>query len=320
MQNASLESLLQARTDPPYQMGGLYSRRLEIHDRWGGQRQGGISTPKDGPFVFIFTGEAGKAHGYTDSWDDEGVLHYYGEGQQGDMTMRAGNKAIGEHLQSGKRLLVFKSLGHGKPYRFDGEFVCLSSYAKPDTPATTGPNRIAIVFRLQPLDGRAPLGRSIESPSVVETEIGSTVAMRLGAVRTKQQLFRRRLIDIEKSCRITGVMDLRFLRASHIKPWAGSTAAERMDGNNGLLLTPTADHLFDKGWISFEAQGHLLVSSELPADVRTKIGLNLKGGSRRGAFNATQGQFLDFHRNKIFERAYRSAHDPLVELIEVLAS
>lgn len=320
MDDTPVQSLRRAGADLPYQMGGLYSRRLDIHDKWGGQRQGGISTPKDGPFVFIFTGEAGKAHGYTDSWDDDGILHYYGEGQQGDMTMRGGNKAIAQHIQSGKRLLVFKSLGHGKPYRFDGEFVCLSSYAKPDTPATIGANRTAIVFRLQPVDGASSHGNSIESPSDVEMRLGSTVAMRLGAVRTKQQLFRRRLIDIEKSCRITGVMDLRFLRASHIKPWSGSSAAERTDGNNGLLLTPTADHLFDKGWISFEAQGQLLVSNEIPSNVLEKIGLKLKKGSRVGAFNEMQGRFLEFHRNKIFEHAYRGVRDPLEELVEVLGS
>src|SRR5690606_29794945 len=86
-----------------------------------------------------------------------------------------------------------------------------------------------------------------------ELELGSTVGLRLGEVRKKQSLFRRRLIGVEKERRLTGVRDLRFLRASHIKPWAEcGTAAERIDGHNGLLLTPTADLLFDHGWITFE--------------------------------------------------------------------
>ena len=50
--------------DVPFKVGALYHRRDEIHARFGGQRQGGISTPKDSPVVILFTGEAGTTHGY----------------------------------------------------------------------------------------------------------------------------------------------------------------------------------------------------------------------------------------------------------------
>lgn len=36
--------------------------------------------------------------------------------------------------------------------------------------------------------------------------------------------------------------------ASHTKPWRDSTNEQRLDGENELLLTPTIDHLFDKGF------------------------------------------------------------------------
>lgn len=307
-------------SDLPFQMGALYNRRIDIHERWGGQRQGGISTPKDGPFVFIFTGEAGKSHGYHDAWGEDGILEYFGEGQSGDMTMTAGNRAIDQHVQDGKRLLVFKSLGHGKPYRFDGEFINRSSYVRPDTPATRGPNRNAIVFRLEPIDP-APLFamKKIAEASPAEAELGSTAVLRLSEVRTKQQLFRRRLIDVEKQCRLTRIMDLRFLRASHIKPWAAcATATERTDGNNGLLLTPTADLLFDRGWISFENSGRLLVSEELPQEVSGRIGLKLKSGRPCGAFNSQQSTYLEFHQNAVFEKRYRTAPDPVSDLVSAL--
>ena len=55
----------------PFQIGALYNRKAHIHALLGGQQQGGISTPPDQPFVIIFTGEAGKSHGYTDRWDDD---------------------------------------------------------------------------------------------------------------------------------------------------------------------------------------------------------------------------------------------------------
>jgi transposase len=50
------------------------------------------------------------------------------------------------------------------------------------------------------------------------------------------------------------------LRASHIRPWRDSDNEARLDGENGLLLTPTIDHLFDRGFISFEDDGRLLIS------------------------------------------------------------
>lgn len=316
----SISSLV-AGSSLPFQVGALYNRKADIHDHFGGQRQGGISTPKDAPFVIIFTGEAGKSHGYADEWGEDGILDYFGEGQSGDMTMTAGNRAIDRHLEDGKRLLVFKSLGHGKPYRFDGEFIKRSWYTKPNTPATRGPNRNAIVFRLEPIDA-APLiaANKVAQPSTAELELGSTTVMRLSAARTKQQLFRRRLIDVEKQCRLTKIMDLRFLRASHIKPWAScETATERTDGNNGLLLTPSADSLFDRGWISFETSGRLLVSADLPSEIVGRIGLKLKSGRPCGAFNPQQRAYLEFHQNDVFEKRYRAAVDPVADLISHLS-
>src|SRR3546814_7459352 len=111
------------------------------------------------------------------------------------MTMTHGNLAVLDHVKNGKRLLVFKSLGHGKPCRFDGEFVCRSSYVRTNTPATRGPNRTAIVFRLEPLNDNAvkPVSR-VEKTSPIELELDSTTAIHLNEVRNKQEIFRRLLI------------------------------------------------------------------------------------------------------------------------------
>ncbi|MDO6477975.1 hypothetical protein Q4578_11105 [Shimia thalassica] len=106
--------------------GTEYSRVKDIHERLGGQRQGGISTPSKHPLVIVFTGKSGEQHGYADGWQDEGVFLYTGEGQIGDMEFRAGNKAIRDHISDGKDLLMFEALGKGKPVRFLGEFACQS--------------------------------------------------------------------------------------------------------------------------------------------------------------------------------------------------
>jgi 5-methylcytosine-specific restriction protein A len=75
-----------------FELGQSY-KRTDLHKQYGGQRQGGISTPRRWPFLFLFTGKSGSHFGYEDNWHD-GLFLYTGEGQSGDMQFRAGNKAI----------------------------------------------------------------------------------------------------------------------------------------------------------------------------------------------------------------------------------
>ena len=80
---------------------------------------------------------------------------------------------------------------------------------------------------------------------------------RLAIVRARngQGLFKDRVGKIESKCRITGVENPVHLVASHCKPWRDSSNEERLNGENGLLLTPSIDHLFDRGFIGFENNG-----------------------------------------------------------------
>lgn len=306
--------------DVPYQIGALYSRATEIHDRYGGQRRGGISTPASSKVVIIFTGEAGKQHGYTDFWDEHGFFHYFGEGQSGDMRMVGGNRAILSHGADGKQLLLFQMMGKGLPYRYLGAFQFVDYYLKADVPDTSGALRTALVFRLEPLASWTSASELVGIADSPDMDLGSTTTTRIIDVRLKQDLFRRRLIGVEKGCRLTGTRDLRFLRASHIKPWARCASSnERTDGNNGLLLTPSADHLLDQGWMTFDLQGHLLLARDLPSDVRDRSGLPLVHGRHFGPFTARQQGYLEFHRNAVFEREYSKASDPHGVLIRELA-
>lgn len=297
-------------------VGANYSRQGEIHTYFGGQKYGGISTPTKHPVVLIFLGEAGKTHGYNDEIRD-GVLHYFGEGQAGDMAMAKGNLAIEHHAKSGKRLLVFKALGRGGPYRYFGEFRRRAS--RRETVAD-GSNKLreAIVFELVPV-GRTlilslanDLGVEVAASSAFETEKKREVF-----VRTKQQLFKDRLLLVESKCRVTGIDDVRFLRASHIKPWSCCTSgAERVDGNNGLLLCPQADHLFDRGWITFKDNGRLSVSTGLPQTLVRQLGISLKEGLQCGSFNDAQKGYLAFHREEVFEIKCKQAISPDVMIAD----
>lgn len=297
-------SLLTAAPDKiaGFVVGAVYDRQSDIHDRFGGQRQSGISTPQSQPFIFLFSGAAGSQHGYLDYYDENGVFHYFGQGQRGDMRMGRGNLAIRDHIRSGKRLFVFKSLGPRRQ-RFVGEFVYEDHDVIPDHPDSDGRLRNAIVFRLQPVHDDPGADPELQLAALLDTEaLGATERQAIATLRVKQQLFRRRLSVLERACRLTGIDDLRFLRASHIKPWRDASDVERIDPHNGLLLTPSADLLFDKGWISFRQDGRLIVSERLPDQARERLGLDVQNGRQCGVFTTTQADYVEYHRDCIFGR------------------
>jgi hypothetical protein len=130
-------------------------------------------------------------------------------------------------------------------------------------------------------------------PAIAATDRAQLVRARVG-----QGLFRERVARSERSCRVTGVTDLRHLRASHIKPWRLSTNEERLDGANGLLLSPHVDHLFDRGFISFEEDGTLLLSPQLDPTVLHSWAIDVKRKGRR--FTKVQNRYLAHHRIESF--------------------
>jgi predicted restriction endonuclease len=112
--------------------------------------------------------------------------------------------------------------------------------------------------------------------------------------------FRHNVERFEQACRVTGLLDRRHLRATHIKPWRDADDAERLDGENGLLLSPHVSHLFERGYISFGDDGELLVSRLLNPAVVEKWGLPTT--ARTGAFTGRQRAYLAHHRQHVFEQ------------------
>lgn len=130
------------------------------------------------------------------------------------------------------------------------------------------------------------------------TEKQSIVLARRG-----QGLFRQRVSSVERACRITKVSQPEYLRASHSKPWRDSNNEERLNGENGLLLTPDVDLLFDRGFISFEDNGNVLVSPVADRTAMSRMGLTEALLGNVGAFSEGQKQFLQFHREGVFLEA-----------------
>ena len=132
-----------------FEKGRVYNRRQDIHARFGGQQQGGIITPVEHPVVLIITGEEGLQHGYADQFRPDGVFEYFGEGQIGDMRIRAGNRAIAAHSEDGKGLLLFRKTTLG--LRFEGEMVC-DGFRYQIAPDRDGKQRNAIVFEMRTME------------------------------------------------------------------------------------------------------------------------------------------------------------------------
>jgi hypothetical protein len=140
----------------------------------------------------------------------------------------------------------------------------------------------------------------LEELKVRDQDIPLLEREQLIKARRGQGLFRLNLERFESACRVTGVRDRRFLIASHIKPWRDSSNKEKLDGNNGLLLSPHVDKLFDRGWISFSDDGHVLCANVEIERLLVAWGLN--AAKNVGAFNARQRAYLDHHRTVTFRK------------------
>jgi putative restriction endonuclease len=138
-----------------------------------------------------------------------------------------------------------------------------------------------------------------------DTAMGPTEKEALVLARRGQGLFRERVQALETRCRITRVDRAEHLRASHIKPWRDSSNTDRLNGANGLLLTPSIDHLFDRGFISFRDDGRLLVSPVAHEASLQKMGIATGRDVHVGSFAAEQAHFLEYHRDEVFLRARR---------------
>ena len=91
------------------------------------------------------------------------------------------------------------------------------------------------------------------------------------------------------------------MKASHIKPWRDANDAERLDGANGLLLSPHIDHLFDEGYITFSPSQELVIVPEVREKLLDAWGID--ASVRVGDFSKEQNAYLEYHRVNVFKRA-----------------
>lgn len=136
---------------------------------------------------------------------------------------------------------------------------------------------------------------------LADPDLTATQKQQLVTARKGQGVFRQRVLALEPRCRVTGVTNPWLLIASHIKPWRScATATERLDGANGLMLTPDVDRLFDQGMISFDDTGAVRVSPALARVDLAAMGLAGLEALTVGPFTEAQAGYLDWHRRWVF--------------------
>lgn len=118
-------------------------------------------------------------------------------------------------------------------------------------------------------------------------------------VRVNQGRFRKRLLARYGKCCLCGVTNQELLIASHIKPWNASTSEEKIDVDNGFLMCPNHDMLFDHGYISFEDNGEIIISDKLSDSDRIFVNVHNKM-----KIECTEGNqnYLKYHREKILKK------------------
>lgn len=135
-----------------------------------------------------------------------------------------------------------------------------------------------------------------DDESITITDRETIIKSRVGQGR-----YREKLLDECPFCPITMVNDERLLIASHIKPWVKSNNFEKTDPKNGFMFTPTYDKLFDRGFISFENDGTMMVSPWISPMNQKRLDI-FNGKKIRTLPTEEREEYLFYHREFVFKK------------------
>lgn len=146
-------------------------------------------------------------------------------------------------------------------------------------------------------------GKKKEMPNLVEEKVASQETEKQKQIRyarNGQGKYRDALLEECPYCPITMINDERLLIASHIKPWAASDDLEKVDPQNGFMLSPLYDKLFDRGFITFTDDRCLHISEWISPKNIERIGMKDNTFIQQLPLNPYRIAYLDFHRKNIF--------------------
>ena len=126
--------------------------------------------------------------------------------------------------------------------------------------------------------------------------------------RINQSAFRSMILqNYEKRCAISGINIPELLVASHIIPWADSTAQQKLNPENGICLSSLYDKAFDRGLITISPDDYTISLSSALLEYETKEYFD----KYFGCINKTKlilpiehipnRDFLAYHRDNVFK-------------------
>jgi putative restriction endonuclease len=274
-------------------LGEKYHRDF-LSEIWGYQApqaiRRGVITPRGANLIILFvTKEKQSSATQYKDFIQGTKLFWEGEEKHG-----SDQRIINTGNNNDEIYLFYRDVHHS-PFIYYGRLYLTNYSIKIDKPSEFV---FQIVFFTSG-DDRTELIEIEEENKIKEMPIPDTEKEQLIKARRGQGKFRANLELVETKCRLTGVNFKPLLVASHIKPWKDSTNEEKLDGNNGLLLSPHVDKLFDKGYISFSDDGEVLCNNDEIKEIMKAWGLDIT--RPLGTFNNNQKIYLNYHRKFKFK-------------------
>lgn len=127
---------------------------------------------------------------------------------------------------------------------------------------------------------------------------GKRTSVNYGSTRNGQNKYKKELIELFDKCPFTQMEDERLLIASHIQPFASCNKQQKYDIDNGLLLSPLYDKLFDRGFITFNQQGVLRKTIWLSQKEWEKIPLDYSILDLH--LTPQRKEYMKFHEEHVF--------------------
>lgn len=146
-----------------------------------------------------------------------------------------------------------------------------------------------------------------ETLHITQTDLEGREREAIIKQRVNQSVFRTMILqNYENKCAVTGINIPDLLVASHIIPWAESTAQEKLSPDNGICLSALYDKAFDRGLMTISPDDYSICLSSALLEYETKEYFDQHFGSIAGKRiimpieHTPNRDYLAYHREKIF--------------------
>ncbi len=282
----------------PLKIGDVYDRPI-LASLWGlaGHQaiSRGVFTPARTNLIFLFVTRIKQTclTQYRDFMCED-VLQWEGEERHANDTRIANASKNGDEIH-----LFYRELHH-TPFTYHGRIILVSFISHDAAPSEFA---FEVISKSVASVGQEPSSAkedgtayAIATSSTLNGIDKRILAKTRGIAQT---FFRSNLLKLwDGACSVTGVSDPRVLRASHIKPWKDSSSEEKLDRNNGLLLIPDLDALFDEGMITFQTDGAMRQSPSF--SVADKRKMRIDRSFRLRHVTDEMKPYLEYHREQRF--------------------